>query len=57
MDVRYNIQPGSRRSIVALKQRETMGKILLIDDDAAFLKLLEDYVAEHYPVPPCLDLQ
>ena len=26
-----------------------MGKILLIDDDAAFLKLLEDYVAERYP--------
>lgn len=26
-----------------------MGNILLIDDDAAFLKLLEDYVAEHYP--------
>jgi CheY-like chemotaxis protein len=25
-----------------------MGKILLIDDDAAFLKLLEDYVEEHY---------
>jgi len=26
-----------------------MGNILLIDDDAAFLELLEDYVAEHYP--------
>jgi CheY-like chemotaxis protein len=26
-----------------------MGKILLIDDDVAFLKLLEDYVEEHYP--------
>ena len=26
-----------------------MGHILLIDDDAAFLKLLEGYVAEHYP--------
>ncbi len=26
-----------------------MGNILLIDDDAAFLKLLEDYVAENYP--------
>lgn len=26
-----------------------MGKILLIDDDAAFLKLLEEYVAEQYP--------
>jgi CheY-like chemotaxis protein len=26
-----------------------MGKILLIDDDAAFLKLLEEYVKERYP--------
>jgi CheY-like chemotaxis protein len=26
-----------------------MGKILLIDDDAVFLKLLEEYVEEHYP--------
>ena len=26
-----------------------MGNILLIDDDAAFLKLLEEYVAKHYP--------
>lgn len=26
-----------------------MGKILLIDDDAAFLKLLEEYVEEKYP--------
>ncbi len=26
-----------------------MKKILLIDDDAAFLKLLKDYVAEHFP--------
>lgn len=26
-----------------------MGKILLIDDDTAFLKLLEEYVAERYP--------
>jgi CheY-like chemotaxis protein len=26
-----------------------MRKILLIDDDAAFLKLLEEYVQEHYP--------
>src|SRR5271169_2928034 len=26
-----------------------MRKILLIDDDAAFLKLLEEYVEEHYP--------
>jgi CheY-like chemotaxis protein len=26
-----------------------MGKILLIDDDAAFLNLLEKYVEEHYP--------
>jgi DNA-binding response OmpR family regulator len=26
-----------------------MGKVLLIDDDAAFLKLLEAYVAEQYP--------
>lgn len=26
-----------------------MGKILLIDDDAAFLRLLEAYVEEHYP--------
>jgi len=26
-----------------------MGKILLIDDDALFLNLLEKYVEEHYP--------
>jgi CheY-like chemotaxis protein len=26
-----------------------MGKILLIDDDTSFLKLLENYVAENYP--------
>ncbi len=26
-----------------------MKKILLIDDDAAFLSVLRDYVAEHYP--------
>lgn len=26
-----------------------MGQILLIDDDAVFLKLLKEYVAEHYP--------
>jgi CheY-like chemotaxis protein len=26
-----------------------MGKILLIDDDEAFLKLLEEYVEERYP--------
>ena len=26
-----------------------MGKILLIDDDAAFLTLLEEYVVERYP--------
>jgi CheY-like chemotaxis protein len=26
-----------------------MKKILLIDDDAAFLKVLKEYVAEHYP--------
>lgn len=26
-----------------------MGKILLIDDDAAFLKLLDEYVEERYP--------
>lgn len=26
-----------------------MKKILLIDDDAAFLKLLREYVEEHYP--------
>lgn len=26
-----------------------MGKLLLIDDDAAFLRLLEEYVAERYP--------
>jgi len=26
-----------------------MGNILLIDDDAAFLKLLEEYVEERYP--------
>ena len=26
-----------------------MKKILLIDDDAAFLKLLEEYVSERYP--------
>ncbi len=27
-----------------------MGDILLIDDDATFLKLLREYVAEHYPL-------
>jgi CheY-like chemotaxis protein len=35
-----------------------MGKILLIDDDAAFLKLLEEYVKERYPglhVLTCID--
>jgi CheY-like chemotaxis protein len=35
-----------------------MGKILLIDDDAVFLKLLEKYVEEHYPslqVQTCTD--
>lgn len=26
-----------------------MGKILLIDDDSAFLKILEEYVEERYP--------
>jgi CheY-like chemotaxis protein len=26
-----------------------MKKIMLIDDDAAFLKLLQEYVEEHYP--------
>ncbi len=26
-----------------------MKKILLIDDDAAFLKALEEYIEEHYP--------
>ncbi len=26
-----------------------MGKILLIDDDAAFLRLIHEYVDEHYP--------
>ena len=26
-----------------------MGKVLLIDDDAAFLRLIEDYVAKNYP--------
>ncbi len=26
-----------------------MGKILLIDDDTAFLKVLENYVAQNYP--------
>ncbi len=26
-----------------------MKKILLIDDDAAFLKVLKEYVAEHFP--------
>jgi CheY-like chemotaxis protein len=26
-----------------------MGQILLIDDDAVFLKLLKEYLAEHYP--------
>jgi len=26
-----------------------MGNIVLIDDDSAFLKLLEDYVAAYYP--------
>jgi CheY-like chemotaxis protein len=28
---------------------KNMGKILLIDDDAAFLKLLEEYVEKRYP--------
>src|SRR5512147_163425 len=28
---------------------EKMKKILLIDDDAAFLKLLQEYVEDHYP--------
>ena len=27
-----------------------MGNILLIDDDAAFLRLIREYVEEHYPV-------
>jgi CheY-like chemotaxis protein len=27
----------------------SMGRILLIDDDNAFLKLIESYVDEHYP--------
>jgi CheY-like chemotaxis protein len=31
------------------KGKQKMGKILLIDDDAAFLKLLEEYVEERYP--------
>ena len=31
------------------KGKRTMGKILLIDDDAVFLKLLEEYVEERYP--------
>jgi CheY-like chemotaxis protein len=26
-----------------------MGKILIIDDEPTFLKLLKDYVSEHYP--------
>ena len=26
-----------------------MGKVLLIDDDTSFLKLLENYVAQNYP--------
>lgn len=28
---------------------QKMGKVLLIDDDEAFLKLLEEYVAKRYP--------
>ena len=35
-----------------------MGNILLIDDDASFLELLEDYVADNYPslhVATCSD--
>jgi CheY-like chemotaxis protein len=31
------------------KDKRKMGKILLIDDDAAFLKLLEKYVEKRYP--------
>ena len=31
------------------KNRQKMKKILLIDDDAAFLKLLEEYVEKRYP--------
>jgi CheY-like chemotaxis protein len=31
------------------KGRQKMGKVLLIDDDETFLKLLEKYVAERYP--------
>jgi len=31
------------------KGRQKMGKVLLIDDDEAFLKVLEKYVAERYP--------
>lgn len=27
-----------------------MGKILLIDDDPAFTRLLSEYIAEHYPL-------
>src|SRR5512135_3687039 len=29
--------------------QQTMKKILLIDDDSAFLKLLEEYVEKRYP--------
>jgi CheY-like chemotaxis protein len=31
------------------KGRQKMGKVLLIDDDEIFLKVLEKYVAERYP--------
>jgi CheY-like chemotaxis protein len=31
------------------KGRQKMGKVLLIDDDETFLKVLEKYVAERYP--------
>ncbi len=31
------------------KYRQKMGKVLLIDDDAVFLKSLEEYVEKRYP--------
>jgi CheY-like chemotaxis protein len=38
--------------MIVFKKGAEMGKILLIDDDAAFLKLLEAYVAERFPGLP-----
>jgi len=31
------------------KERQKMGKVLLIDDDEVFLKLIEEYVEKRYP--------